>query len=213
LLVVGPLATSIAWTTFLMAKHGSGSHYWLEPTGLAILAIAKMPASGEDPARAERTRSRAVWGGLVFAALAAIVSWPQYLSEPARWRRHDEIVALLDRHCIRGPTDFVASSDLELELALNGRFSVPAWQSGFLARSGKFPADAWREVLARPEVKWLALAIDPRLPPGTSNDEKVELSPFYDVLKDVVLERYAFDAVVGGVFVFRALSSSPSSAR
>jgi len=131
------------------------------------------------------------------------VSWPEYLREPGRYRHHDEVVRLIDRHCVRAPGSFVVSSDLELELSLNGRFSVPAWQSGFLARSGRFPVDAWRADLVRPEVRWLALAIDPRAPPGTSNDEQVELSPFYDVLKDVVLDHYAFDAVVGGVFVFK----------
>jgi hypothetical protein len=112
-------------------------------------------------------------------------------------------VALLDQHCARKPGEFVVSSNLELELALNGRISVPAWQSAFLARSGRFPKDAWREDIARPEVRWLALAVDPRAPPGTSNDERVELSPFYDVLKDVVLDHYVFDANVAGIFVFR----------
>jgi hypothetical protein len=197
-LVVGPLLGSIAWTTFMMAKHGSGSHYWLEPTGLALIAIAQMPALPEGTAR-----RGLVWAAIAFGVLVAAISWPRFLAEPARYRRHDEIAVALDRHCLRKPGEFVASSDLELELWLNGRFSVPAWQSGFLARSGRFPVDAWRSDLARPEVRWLALAIDPRQPPGTSNDERVELSPFYDVLKDVVFEQYVFDQVVEGMFVFR----------
>lgn len=201
-LVVGPLLGSVAWTTFIMAKHGSGSHYWLEPTGLALLAIARMPppVEGREPPWTSRALS---WGALSFAALVAILSWPEYLREPRRYRAHDERVRDVDRYCVRRPGEFVVSSDLVLELALNGRFSVPAWQSGFLARSGRFPAEAWREDIARPEVRWVALAVDPRLPPGTSNDEQVELSPFYDVLKDVVLEHFEFDRVVDGVYVFR----------
>jgi hypothetical protein len=200
-LVVAPLLGSIAWTTFIMAKHGSGSHYWLEPTGLALIAISRMPKAPDmEPGWIARALP---WGALVFGALVAIVSWPQYVQEPARYRHHDERVRLIDQHCTRKPGQFVVSSDLELELALNGHFSVPAWQSGFLARSSRFPTEAWREDLVRPEVRWVAIASDPREPPGTTNDEKVELSPFYDVLKDVVLENYVFDEVVGGYFVFR----------
>ena len=52
-------------------------------------------------------------------------------------------------------------------------------------------------------MRWLALAIDPRQPPGTSNDEQVELSPFYDVLKPTVMEHFVFDRNVAGMFVFR----------
>jgi hypothetical protein len=203
-LVVGPLLGSIAWTTFMMAKHGSGSHYWLEPTGLALIAIARMPMRGEALAREPAWIAGALpWAGVAFGILVLAVSWPQFAREPARYRMHDAVAAAVDQHCTRKPGEFVASSDLELELSLNGRFSVPAWQSGFLARSGKFPADAWREDLARPEVRWLALAIDPRKPPGTSNDERVELSAFYDVLAPVVRDEYVFDAQVAGMFVFR----------
>lgn len=202
-LVLGPLLGSIAWTTFIMAKHGSGSHYWLEPTGLALIAISRMPAAaveGREPPWVERALP---WAAVVFGVLVAITSWPRYVAEPARYRTHDEVAAAVDRHCVRKAGEFVVSSDLELELALNGRISVPAWQTGFLARTGKFPADAWREDLARPEVRWLALAIDPRQPPGTTNDEQVELSPFYDVLLPVVTEHYDFDQNVAGMFVFR----------
>jgi hypothetical protein len=203
-LVVGPLLGSIAWTTFIMAKHGSGSHYWLEPTGLALIALSRMPVRGEALVKEPVWLARGLpWASVVFGVLVLIVSWPRYVHEPARYRLHDEVAAAVDRHCVRKPGEFVVSSDLELELSLNGRISVPAWQTGFLARNGRFPADAWRADLVRPEVRWIALAIDPRQPPGTSNDEKVELSPFYDVLKDVVLDNYAFDEIVAGMFVFR----------
>ncbi|HVH44569.1 MAG TPA: hypothetical protein VM925_19580 [Labilithrix sp.] len=200
-LAVGPLLGSIAWTTFMMAKHGSGSHYWLEPTGLALIAISRIPAV--DPEDAGWIAPALPWAGAVFAVLVAIVSWPLYWREPARYRRHDEVVRAVDSYCVRKAGEFVVSSDLELELALNGRFSVPSWQSGFLARSGRFPADAWRADIARPEVRWLALAIDPRRRPGTTNDEVVELSPFYDVLKDVVLTHFEYDRNVAGMFIFR----------
>jgi hypothetical protein len=198
-IVVGPLLGSVCWATFAMAKHGSGAHYWLEPTALAVIAISRLPAAPPG----ERVARLLPWAAALFAVLVVAVSWPQYLREPARYRRRAEAVAAIDQHCVRGEGQFVVSSDLDLELALNGRISVPSWQTGFLARTGRFPADAWREDLARPEVRWVAVALDPRLPPGTSNDERVELSPFYDVLEPTLLEHFAFDANVGGFFVFK----------
>ncbi|MBX3214010.1 MAG: hypothetical protein KF850_18390 [Labilithrix sp.] len=207
-LVLGPLLGSIAWTTFMMAKHGSGSHYWLEPTGLALIAISRMPSrpvsSAAGAAREPAWVARVLpWAAVAFGVVVAAVSWPRYLAEPARYRQHREVAAAVDRHCARGAGEFVVSSDLALELSLNGRISVPAWQSAFLARSGRFPVDEWRADLARPEVRWVALALDPRAPVGTSNDEQVERSPFQDVLADVLFEHYVFDATVGGMFVFR----------
>ncbi len=200
-LALGPLLGSIAWTTFMMAKHGSGAHYWLEPTGLALIAIARLPATGErEPAWIARVLP---WTAVAFGVMVAAISWPLYLREPARYRHHDEVERAVDAHCARKPGEFVVASDLVLELALNGHISVPAWQTAFLARTGRFPADAWREDLARPEVRWLALSVDPREPPGTSNDDRVELSPFYDVLAPVLREHYEFDKKVAGVFVFR----------
>lgn len=201
-LALGPLCGSIAWTTFIMAKHGSGSHYWLEPTGLSLIAISVMPDAvpGREPAWVGRALP---WGALAFALLGAWVSWPKYLSEPGRYVRHDVRMRAVDRHCVRGKGEFVVASDLVLELELNRRIAVPAWQSAFLARTGRFPVDAWRQDVARPEVRWLALLVDPRLPPGATNDELVELSPYYDVLKDVVAENFEFDRTIDDVFVFR----------
>lgn len=202
-LVVGPLLGSIAWTTFIMAKHGSGSHYWLEPTGIGLIAIGAMPAARDD--EPSWIRARLIpFGATLFAVLVVIVSWPQYLKEPGRYRHVESITRQVDAHCVREPGEFVISGDLMMELALNNsRISVPAWQSGFLARSGKFPADAWREDLVRPEVRWVALGFDPRQPPGDSNDERVELSPFYDVLKDALLGAFEFDEVVAGIYIFK----------
>lgn len=194
-LVLGPLIGSLAWATFMMAKHGSGSHYWFEPTGLALIAISRMSKREAEPA----------WlpiGALAFAIVTAITSWPQYIKEPARVKHHDDTVAALRAHI--PDTDYVVSSDYEMEMALNhGHISVPAWQSAFLARSGKFPKEEWQKDLVRPEVRYVAIALDPRLPPGETNDEKVELMPFYDILKEPLFDTFDFDAVVGGMFVFK----------
>ena len=199
-LALGPLLGSLAWATFMMAKHGSGSHYWLEPTTLAVIVISRMPA-----ATGERTVERYLpIGALVFAVLVAVTSWPPYLEEPSRVRWHDAKFAALKQRIPRRPGDFILSSDFEVEMQLDeGHISVPAWQSGFLARAGKFPKEAWQADLVRPEVTYVVSAVDPRLPPGKTNDEIVELSPFYDILKEPLLASFDFYDDIGGMFVFK----------
>jgi hypothetical protein len=192
--IVGPLLGSLLWTTFMMAKHGSGAHYWFEPTVLAVIAVSRMPGA------AERWFAPAA---LALGVVVAATSWPNFLAEPARYRVHDANIAALREHCVRRPGEFILSSDYDAEMELNGHISVPAWQSAFLARIGKFPKEAWQHDLVRPEVAWVAIAVDPRAPPGQTNDEQVELSPFYDILKEPLLATFDFDANVGGMFVFK----------
>jgi hypothetical protein len=202
-LALGPLLGSIAWATFAMAKHGSGSHYWLEPTGLALVAIAQLPAAKPADRIARAVATSISSAAAAFAVFVAVVSWPAYAREPARYHRREETFAALEQHCVRAKGDFAVSSELDLELRLNGRISVPSWQTAFLARSGKFPADAWREDLARPEVRWVVVAGDPREPVGPGNDARVEMSPFHDLLKPTLLEHFTFDTTIGGFSVFR----------
>jgi hypothetical protein len=194
-LVTAPLIGSIAWSTFAMAKHGSGAHYWLEPTGLALIAISRMPAKSADAPQEAR-----LWiGALAFALLSAISSWPRYLAEPARAKRHAEAVAALRAHIPEG--EYVVATEFELEMTLNhGHISVPSWQSAFLARSGKFPKEEWQHDLVRPEVRWVAIASDPREPPPATNDGQMEQMPYYDILREQLFSTFEFDGVVGGMF-------------
>ncbi len=195
---IAPLLGSVAWVTFAMAKHGSGTRYWLEPTGAALVALAQMPR-GED-ARGARPFALA---GLALGLAIGATSLPGYLQEARVWATHRERVTLVDRHCVRAPDDVVVSNDVVLEIALNGRMLVPDWQTAFLARSGRFPADAWRTDLRDPHVRWLALSFDLGAPLGSTNDERVEVSAFRDVLRPVVDEHFVLDRVVAGTYLHR----------
>jgi hypothetical protein len=196
-LVTAPLIGSIAWSTFAMAKHGSGAHYWLEPTGLALIAISRMPERSADAFPASR-----LWiGALAFAVLSAISSWPHFLAEPARVKKHDEAVAALRARIPDG--EYVVATEFELEMTLNhGHISVPSWQSAFLARSGKFPKEEWQQDLVRPEVRWVAIASDPREPPPATNDGQMEQMPYYDLLREPLFSTFEFVGVVGGMFLY-----------
>ncbi|MBX3233515.1 MAG: hypothetical protein KIT84_38095 [Labilithrix sp.] len=201
-LALAPLAGSVAWATFMMAKHGSGSHYWFEPTALAVIAISRTPpAIGSFGPEPEPAWTR--WAALAFGVLAAITSWPQYAKEPGRYRAYEARIAALRAYCVHEANEFVLSSDFDTEMRLNGRISVPAWQSVFLAKSGRFPLDAWRADLARPEIRWAVLGDDPLHPPPSTNDANVEGSPFYDVLADALRESFEFDREVAGTRVWK----------
>lgn len=198
-LALGPLLGSLAWATFMMAKHGSGSHYWFEPTGLALIVLSRLPVVAENAKRLSL-------GALAFAIVSAIVSWPAFLSESRRsWDHRGKVVDALEQR-LREPCEnkFIVSSEFDVEMVLNGgHISVPQWQSGFLARAGKFPTDEWKKDLVRPEVSCVAIASDPRRPPAATHDEQVELSPFYDILREPLFETFEFYDVVGGMYVFK----------
>lgn len=195
LVVVAPLVASLVWSSFSMAKHGSGTQYWLEPTMAAIVAIAFMP-----PGRAPRALRSA---GPLAVVLVAVLSLPAYWRELAEWRVNDAEILLVDRHCAREKGEVVVSSEAALELALDGRVLVPDWQSSFLARRGTFPAQAWRNDLRDPHARWLVLAFDPAVPAEDTNDARIEVSAFRDVLRPVIDESFVRDARIGRYVVFR----------
>jgi hypothetical protein len=190
-----PLLTSVAWSSFAMAKHGSGTHYWLEPTAAAIVAVAFMPAT--------RERLVPAVASTVGAVVAAIVSVLAYPAELASYRAHDSAIAALARHCVRASDEVVASSDIGIELALNGRFLVPTWQSSMLIRRDRFPLEAWRRDLHDDHVRWLVAPFDIDAPLDARTRADTELSAYLLELRDVVTADFAFDARVAGQWVYR----------
>jgi len=200
LLVTAPLLASIAWASFAMAKHGSGTQYWIEPTMAATVAIAFMPSI---------VGARWRVGALLVGLLVGITSVPAYANEIAAWRTHGEELASIDRHCGRDPGrgEVVVSSDVTLELALDGRILVPDWQSAFLARRGTFPVDAWRSDLGDPRARWLVLPFDPASPASVedTNDTRMEVSAFRDLLRPAIERNFVRDARVGRFVIFRRL--------
>jgi hypothetical protein len=195
-MTIVPLLTSVAWSSFSMAKLGSGTHYWLEPTAAAIVAIAFLPPA-----------THALVLEPIAAAACALVatasSLASYTGEIAGYRTREESVAAIDRHCVRAPGEVVASTDIGLEIALNGRFLVPAWQSSILARSGRFPLDAWRQDVHDPHVRWLVLDFDQSTPLGAEERADPELSALRLELANDVAELFALDAKVGNQFVYK----------
>jgi hypothetical protein len=202
--VLAPFVGSLAWTTFSMAKNGSGTHYWLEPTALALVVLGALPAyPGSVASRVP---------AIALGAAIAIVSVPAFVRDARTWRDRADAIAAIDRHCVRDEGDIVMSTDVELELILDGRILVPEWQSSFLVHVGRFPVEGWRDALRDDRVKYVALAFDPHEPLHRRlGDDQV--SAYRWELLDVLDREFELDDRVAGMVVYRrrarALSTAP----
>lgn len=190
-----PLVTSLAWSSFSMAKSGSGTHYWFEPTAAAAVTLGVMPALGPRAAKAWT----AVGGA--FAAFAGATSLASAAAEVASYGRFGARIEALERRCTRGKDDVVVSTDVTVELAMNGRLLVPEWQTSYLVHDGRFPARVWEADLRHPHVRWLVLREDVRAPSARRDDAYV--SVFSRELRATVEEEFELDGVVDGLFVYR----------
>ena len=194
-----PLATSVAWSVFSMAKHGSGTQYWLEPTMAALVALGTC-----GPAAVPSRRGVwLAWGGLALALGVAGVSLPALVSAAREERRWNAVVESLRAHCTLRPGEVIVSSDSTLELELDGRVIVPSWQTSYLVRSGKFPLDEWRRDLMRSDgAKWFVHSEDYLEPPPARIQGTTEVSAYRKELRDVIEASFAYDGEIDGMLVY-----------
>jgi hypothetical protein len=191
-----PLATSLGWAVFSMAKHGSGTHYWLEPTMAALVALGAMPPAVDHRATALG------WPGLAVAVGVAVSSLPSFLRGPAQWRAWPALMDRIREACPRTSGEVVMAYDARIELELDGRILVPAWQNAYLIRRGAFPLAAWREDLARPEVRCFVHDRSLLDPPPERITGVTEVGPYRKELRDVVLSLFVLDRAVGPLLIF-----------
>jgi hypothetical protein len=181
-----PLAASLAWTLFAVAKTGSATYYWIEPTLAAIVTLGRIPSG--PPARPLRVVLPLA--GLALSVAVALSSIPGFLAG-ATDASFASVVEEVDRLCPRAPGEVAMSSDVRLELALNGRVIVPAWQGSYMVRTGDFPLAAWRASLEDDHVRCVVAGAYP-------GDET---SAYDRELKDVLEARFAPVGKVGWVRV------------
>jgi hypothetical protein len=192
-----PLATSTAWATFSMAKHGSGAHYWLEPTTAALVALGAMPA-----ARAA-TSAALGWVALGLTTVAGAEGVVAFARAPADYASSRAHVERVLASCPREPGEVLVAGSAGLELVANGRVIVPAWQNAYLIRTGQFPLQAWREDLALPQVRCFVHARDFLDPPPERIEGMTEVSPYRKELRDVIEENFVLQDEFDGLLVFR----------
>lgn len=189
---IGALGVSLLWSTFSMAKHGSGSHYFLEPTLAAVALLTTL-----DPSRLPgRVRTWGTVGAFALCVVSAAISLPAYVRG---LRARGTLAALYDavsKACARGPEEVVLSSWIGVEVDLNGRFLVPVWQTSYLARAGRFPLSHWERDLRHKNVAWLVTERgDEGTPPEVRG--KVEVHAFRRELRSVVEECFVPAGEVG----------------
>jgi hypothetical protein len=141
------LASTTAWTLLSLAKIGSASVYWMEPSvaGVTLLSIvgARLP------------QTSLALPHVAFATLAAVQSfWTSVASIRsvaegfARERAHADLLAGARAACGVPPDAFVAADQPGPEFVLNGRIMTTPFQMTHLARRGKFPLELWQGDLA-----------------------------------------------------------------
>jgi hypothetical protein len=146
---LGALASGTAWTLVALAKTGSAANYWAEPciAALALLAHANGPYvfGRSGPLNAALT--------LAVVLYTDVASIPSALTRIGRYRDEALFVAPARERCGASASDVIASDEQGVELALNGRILVPAYQMAWLVHEGRFPAQLWTNDLASPNVR------------------------------------------------------------
>jgi hypothetical protein len=165
----------------------------------ALIALGAMPPPLPQSPAAMPLR----WAGLVFIAAAAAGSLPTLANAPALYRASRDHLARLRQHCPLRTGEVLMASSADVELEMNGRVVLPAWQNAYLIRTGRFPLEAWREDLARPQVRWLVHGRDFLDPPPERIEGIVEVSAYRKELRDVVEQNFVLDQEIDGVLVFR----------
>jgi hypothetical protein len=165
---------------------------------LALGAMPPAPSPSPSPARA-----RLAWAGLAFVAVAAGDGAVQLAGTPSACQASRDRVARLRDHCRLRPGEVVMASGADLELELDGRVVLPAWQNAYLIRKGTFPLEAWREDLTRPQVRWLVHGRDILDPPPDRIEGITEVSAYRKELRDIVESHFVLDAEIDGLLVFR----------
>ena len=197
--VLAPLLTSITWSTFSMAKLGSGTQYWHEPTIAAIVAIAVMANEGVSFAKLYAPLRIAT---LAFAILIVAITVPETFEQFRSYAYYDGLLARLEEHCHRLPGEVIVASNVVIELDLNGRFFVSEWQTSFLVRHGRLPIEPWRSDLRLPNVRWVVVEYDPEHPPANPLDQG-RIGIYGDELRGVLRENFVFDQQADGLFIYR----------
>jgi hypothetical protein len=193
---LGALVASAAWATLSMAKGGSATNYWLEPTAAALVVI-----STTEGRAFERL---AAWTCGGFGVLSAAISGPAlsriWLDASAAARA----LPALSVACPLAPGEMLASNDMGIEVELTGRLTIPPFQMTYLLRHARFPLSTWRNDLALSELRYFVTRSEYfEAPPPEDEEGKKERYAFLVELRDSFDQLFAFERQVGPFRVYR----------
>ncbi len=197
-MATGALATSLLWALVSLAKIGSASNYFMEPC-LAMLVVL---SRADLPDASPRTRGAAallafvqvVWNGTgsVLGATRAV---------PAAFERAGAL-ADVRRVCRATPEGVILADEPGLELALNGRVVATPFQTTHLARSGRFPIDAWLADVASPRTECLVMQDD--LLERPEGQVSVAHDRFGPEMRRALTRRFELVTKRAGFWIYRA---------
>jgi hypothetical protein len=190
------LLASTGWALVGMAKSGSATNYWLEPTAAALVVLAT--TRGVD---FERPAARVCAG---FAALNVAISAPALLAMNEEARKTASALPRLREACSLAAGEMLFSHDVGIEVELTGRLTTPPFQASYLLRHGRFPLATWEADLALPRVRYFVARGSYFEAPTPSDEEGqkerlaylVELRPEFERL-------FVFDQEVGPFRIYR----------
>jgi hypothetical protein len=139
-IALGAFLGAFAWTLVALAKTGSSSNYWMEPCLAAVVLLARAP-------RANYGDYRVAGVALVSVLYADVASVRGAIEHRASFRNDAEVVSSMRAECMRSPEDVVAADEAGIELVLDGRILMPAYQMTYLAAKGAIPESLFRDEL------------------------------------------------------------------
>jgi hypothetical protein len=187
------LTTSLVWTLISLAKIGSATCYWMEPSvgAVVVLAHAKVPSlSPRWSLLALLAPLQALWTGVasIRSSLESIEG------SPAKARLFEEL------RTASGEGSLWLSDDAGIELALNGRLIDTPFQTTSLVRAGKFPEQLWLADVTRPEILGVVTSSDILERPLSDLDEAHDRYPL--ALRRVLRERFPRTSREAGFYVY-----------
>lgn len=190
---------SVAWQALAMGRHGSSTHYWLEP----VLATTTLLALGPVTALPRR------WCELVHVATPIVIAAFSYV--PTRdvlrdfrtvQRDRDATMALVAQHCQNDAEHSWISTVSQLELEGTGKIAAFEFGLQFAQERGEWSSEVLRELLAHPACSCFVHYRDLAEPiPAGKNPRELTL---YDRdLAAFLLEHYEDVASAYGHHVYR----------
>jgi hypothetical protein len=198
----GALVVSTLWAVLGMAKSGSATNYWLEPTAATLVVIAT-----SEGAAFERAAS---WVGASFGVLNAAVSFPALCRMWTEAEEEARALPALRAACPLAAGETIASHDVGIELELTGRLWIPPFQTTYLLRHGRFPLAIWQGDLALPELRYFVTRgpYFEAAPPSDAEGKKERLA-FLLELRAQIDRSFVLKARVGPFRVYRRRDVAP----
>ncbi len=192
------LVVTLGYSTFLLAKHGSGSHYFIEPSIALVVAVSMVECVASPWQRLARWTATAA-----LASITAVATFVGFSGERTASITRAELVPAMREACPLAAGDVALSSDLTLELDLNGRIVVPLWQTSYLVRRGIFSAEMWANDLRDPHVACLITGREFLDPVPENITGIVEVSAWRKELRPELDRDFVYDRNVMGWLVYK----------